>query len=1395
MTYSTPDQTNSKKNHLPFNVTYFIPVFGLPIHIQSFIYSSDYSTKNNNFFGCHILSNFYQNISKNYTNSILLEKFNHKYYCVDDNYLIRGFPLKKVSPRDIFWDRIDKYDTFHSNYNPNHYSPRPSPISSSRPPPIPSTSPSTPISTPSQTPQLTRLKPIADDEIIHLGPNGGGIGGTGVHGGVHSSVHSGPNSAVNGGVSNGLNNNRSNQIDEELSLLHPPKTNLPPPMTARKIYIPTLHNGIRIPFILMSFFQGYTAMLESKAFLVLNFMRYAKPPKGLDFQGFKLNTTPLSPRYSKNTPYCDDNGQYFYPPFDLDGEGNGVGDVDEKQGDGKKSGEKSKTSEKSKKSKKSKKSFQKRSKNDPEIPLSEFEIIPSTNPPPPTCFQIIPTLEYNYERLIPLPCFDRVPAFHIATVLLLHVTDKSANLMLSNFILKTTQSLSKGSILPLIDVPIHVILLDDHLIDMRLLNKAQISERLIEIGISADQIIFHSVPLSHSFHFNPKATLTTHSSGNHGLNNPNLPNTTTGHKTNQPISMLTDVPSLDRVLEQLWSLIFVKHFELNETNYFKRIGDDVNDVKLVSSEFWPSYYYTGQLLEEKNWSRGSVLGVKLGDLMRSEKKMVNKLRINKQVYRNDIESILQREILKFYRNWLLSPNGINGEPIYPEHFDTRKFSLFSKFEKDLNVNERGLNFGKSSSFLPHKFHHLSNPRPIQFPDIFNSHAHNNGLELDTRYTALYLPLKIDENNEESRVSTSINSNSISETSESRSYEKSFFFPIFSSPKKCQFQNYVPRVLPAGILPRKYEFEAFIMTGDLLVSYQHAENLSGYPRVQNSKNIWAENNYLCEQNDKNDKNCELQKNPKTDHSSLQTNKKPTTSPNKPQPNTILQPLLDFSIQLRNDDKKSSFLYDKLRKLFFERKMKKIFGYHAYSTQHSLQIIPSKSIPGMYPFIQMLHQYSTVISQHHFRSTFSHRIKNDEIIKRLEGTKCFSTENNQNEHFGNSGNSACNQNHKKDEKIDEKDDEEKSKIQINLTYLIRPMELKENHSNRTHFGHKSLLPIRSFSGKKQRFDQFIDHHYGQSLSFQPGTYLYGVILLPFMYTNKLGLKLLGQPVKGFLGRNQGGVVGGAVGRGGGIGDSGGNGGDELIGKEQLDGEVGEVGDGNYGDNDDDFIQPLIPSIIKQNCTRWGGDEHFDVDWDYTLKTKEEEEWEKENLLNNEEKLKKIEGNTFWGTFPPIKRGFQASTNGGKFGLSPGHLNCPIHFVVLCLNDVVDKDGEIWDGSDQNEQNDGNNSNHNSLDNPPQTDPEQSNTHNDPELEPLTIRQFSYIKQHGPIIWKRQLISLFFQPFCFISPEKLDNLINVHFVQIDNFNNFLKNIENDAIDLQMEIFNDHIDRFEAE
>jgi hypothetical protein len=1225
--------------YLPFNVTYFLPIFGLPSHIKSFVYSADYMTTSKNFFGAHLLSQFHQNVSKSSSNDELVKKYDKDYYRVDDGVLIRGYTTTGTNPIPSH-----SYAPFAYDFG---------------------------------TIDLPSL--ICKKIFIKMGQN----------------------LDLNLKVGKDLDTLNESNFENK--------------------------NHARVPFLLMSFDQGFNGMLDTKGCVVVSLDANKDI---LPFHGIKAGSLPLLPKYT-NKPYFDDHGENYF--FD---------------------------------------------KNHNNIPLLDNEIIPALNPPPPTCFQIIPTIEYNYERLLLLRSIDRIPAHHIATVLILDLISVTARVILSNFITKTAQNLSKNSIFPLTNVPIHVILLNEHIIDQQVINRHYISDLLVKMNFNADFIYFHGIPLFQPYISDQTATLTTNHLLSTGLNKRAFITVpfVNGHKVLDPVSPLTEERFLAPILDSLWDLIYTKHFELHQLRYFKRINNDNYNLNLIHGGVWPVNNFVARFVLQEGWpylpivqksgsknysyddddpypvSQSSEkwhLGeIYLSQLLKPEQSMLDGLPVHKKYYKYDSQCILQQEILKAYKNWLLSPNGKNGQPIFPQHFDNRHFSnIFSHFPS--HFFKFSQNFDQ---FSPHQqqYLHISNPRPIQFPDSFDENIHNNGLKLPDEYTALYLPLS-------------------------------------GQNEEIQYQKYEPILLPPGILPRKYEFDAFIMTGPLLFSHQHPWHNSRFPKLQNCEKIWKSKqdvsnidtyspntmisklNLVDEtHNGEEIRNKEIAKETPQNTSTTKINK---------ESNAILQPIVDSTIIFQYSrvmaNLETANLFFALKNRIFPFFMVQLFGTHKPYTPANGDTPTYQTKPQIYPFLQKLHHNSNPITHCNFRSNFFHQIENEQILNKLEKFK------NDNFFDQNGENTKINK---------------ENEIEINMTYLIRPVGGNGQHyPNQHHIQGRPYRLDNDFGNYKDlatkyEFDcPYYGPNMGKSISFCPKSYLYGVIILPFIYVNNASRNLHNFDQNDslyFLPKNE-----------------------QEKWLHRSDHDDDDENDNNCRINDfeaksitgnlsshenlqdgvinnedthptqykypNGFIPPLIPPLSGPN---WSNSSHT-IDLDV-----------------NEMANKQIR-DAFPLFNPDIASG---PFNAYCHGYSIAHLDAPIHFVVLCLNPVQGEDNDDGSGADLGgglgkEMNGNGGSVHSGPANSASASGGVDGVGGEKEqtLEPMTLHQFNYIKENGPVIWKRQALTNLYNPLHFVSTEKLDFFFNFHFVQINDFTERVRQIENDAINFQMEIFNQDIQK----
>jgi hypothetical protein len=325
-----------------------------------------------------------------------------------------------------------------------------------------------------------------------------------------------------------------------------------PPINASKVDI-TTSIGVKIPFLQLSYYENQTAMLGcSKGIEIFNLQHYMngilhptrrKPPPPDDISQLHINLSPLKPKYSNKT-HKDSNGVWYT-------DSNGV-------------------------------------------KLTEKSAHDLVNLPPPSLFQIVPTVEYNYSRISELECVDKIPAHHIASILILDITKPTAFLVLSQFILKTTQALLHGSIFPLINVQIHVVLLDGHMVDERLITTEKITEKFASIGI--EEVYFHNLPLFPQFLFTSGSKLTLDPTGVLGLEHAtSIQRVRDGHKTLTPVSPIAEKHNLTHLLSTFWILIYAKHFSLHHESQLPSDPDQKKEFRILPPTIWPSMTYLNML--------------------------------------------------------------------------------------------------------------------------------------------------------------------------------------------------------------------------------------------------------------------------------------------------------------------------------------------------------------------------------------------------------------------------------------------------------------------------------------------------------------------------------------------------------------------------------------------------------------------------------------------------------------------------------------------------------------------------------------------------------------------------------------------------------------------------------
>jgi hypothetical protein len=141
----------------------------------------------------------------------------------------------------------------------------------------------------------------------------------------------------------------------------------------------------------------------------------------------------------------------------------------------------------------------------------------------------------------------------------------------------------------------------------------------------------------------------------------------------------------------------------------------------------------------------------------------------------------------------------------------------------------------------------------------------------------------------------------------------------------------------------------------------------------------------------------------------------------------------------------------------------------------------------------------------------------------------------------------------------------------------------------------------------------------------------------------------------------------------------------------------------------------------------------------------------------------------------------------------LSCPIHIIIICLNDVIDddrNDQSFWDeiqldnyydspshsvGTGQQAGLGGKNVFRSIKSLPTQPDP-------------ITKSQYKYFQQNVPMVYKHEIRYKIFHPFqSFYNFDKFEQDWVFHFVSVQDFHSYYEKIQNDAIQKQLDLYED--------
>jgi hypothetical protein len=129
----------------------------------------------------------------------------------------------------------------------------------------------------------------------------------------------------------------------------------------------------------------------------------------------------------------------------------------------------------------------------------------------------------------------------------------------------------------------------------------------------------------------------------------------------------------------------------------------------------------------------------------------------------------------------------------------------------------------------------------------------------------------------------------------------------------------------------------------------------------------------------------------------------------------------------------------------------------------------------------------------------------------------------------------------------------------------------------------------------------------------------------------------------------------------------------------------------------------------------------------------------------------------------------------------LSCPIHIIVVCLNDVIDDDKieqHMWDEIQLDDY----------VGKDKKTTAFRSTGSLPLQQDPITKTQYEYFQNNVPTVYKHEIRSKVFHPFqSFYNFEKFEQDWNFHFVSINDFHHHYKRIQTDAIQKQLDLYED--------
>ena len=106
---------------------------------------------------------------------------------------------------------------------------------------------------------------------------------------------------------------------------------------------------------------------------------------------------------------------------------------------------------------------------------------------------------------------------------------------------------------------------------------------------------------------------------------------------------------------------------------------------------------------------------------------------------------------------------------------------------------------------------------------------------------------------------------------------------------------------------------------------------------------------------------------------------------------------------------------------------------------------------------------------------------------------------------------------------------------------------------------------------------------------------------------------------------------------------------------------------------------------------------------------------------------------------------------------HFDCPIHIVVICLNEVVDDPFAPSESSNLTFE---------------------SDSASGSTREPITQIQYKYLQETIPLVYKHELLNMILPLSSFVPFEKIQQNLNVHFIVESEWPQLFTSIERDGI-----------------